>query len=341
MRVTIKQLIQALSNRRARLKVLRVATVVNAALLVALHLAETRLAERTWLTGGLAYVPQCFFGIPLAILLIWSVAERRRWIALANAAIALAFVFTLLSFNVPLDRSHGGRTIRVMTYNLRQGARGIREIARVIQDVNPDILCVQEVNSWDKWGDPVWQLQQLMLGWHMVRDGELAILSRYPILSSAVHYLPANTQRAILEARIRIRGREITVLTTHFNVAAEQQLSAWGRAATPNRVNLTAAVMAAQAWELIRVASAGGDSLIITGDLNMPSRWLAYREIAGRYSDAFRAAGWGFGYTFPADLPLSRIDYILLGRSLGARRCFVPRTRASDHRPVVADLVLR
>ena len=339
MRVKIRQLKQTLTNRRSRARALRTATAVNGVLLVVLYLMETFVAERTWLTGLAAYAPQCLFAIPLAALLAWSIIERRRWIALANAAIALVFAVTLLGFNVPLGKAHGGPTIRVMTYNLRQGERGIREIARVIEDVNPDILCVQEVNPWDKWGDPVWQLQQLMLGWHMVRDGELAILSRNPIVSSAVHYLPAKTQRAILEAHIRIGRREITVLNTHFNVASERHLDAWGREPAPSRIRHTAAVMHAQARELIRVASTSGDALLIMGDLNMPPRWLACREIAGRYRDAFRAAGWGLGYTFPANLPVSRIDHIFLGPSLAAKRCFVPRTRASDHRPVVADIV--
>jgi len=340
MRFRIRQLKKVLSNRRARLKVLKIATWVNAALLLALYLMETRLAESTWLTGLAAYAPQCFFGIPLAILLVWSIAERRRWTILANVGAAILFSVTLLGFNVPLGRSHGGRVIRMMTYNLRQGERGIRKIARVIQDVNPDILCVQEVNAWDKWGDPVWQLEQLIPGWHMVRDGELATFSRHPIISSSVHYLSAGTQRAVLAARIRIAGRELDVLNTHFNIASERHLCVWYHDAAPSRIRHTASVMAAQAWELIRVAAPCSNALVIAGDLNMPPRWNAYRLIEDRYRDAFRAAGWGLGCTFPANLPVTRIDHIFLGPAIGAKRCFVPRTRASDHRPVVADLVI-
>jgi vancomycin resistance protein VanJ len=338
-RMTVTQPGHTSYNRRARRISLWIAIAVNALFLLLLYAAQTRLAERTWFTGGLVCLPQVVFAVPLAMLLVWSAIERDRVAIALNVVVGILFVFRVMGINVPLGRSHGGSTIRIMTYNIHQGARGIRRVRDVIEDLSPDILCVQEVNSWGKWGDPVRQLQQLTLGWHIVRDGELAIFSRPPIISHAVHYLPSGTGRAILEARLRVKGRELVVLNTHFNLAAKSDLPGWYRMPLPKRISKMAAVMDAQARELMMVASASGESVIITGDFNMPPRWLACRKITSRYRDAFRAAGWGFGYTFPTRLPLARIDYILIGRSLGVRGCFSPRTRASDHLPVVADIV--
>ena len=46
------------------------------------------------------------------------------------------------------------------------------------------------------------------------------------------------------------------------------------------------------------------------------------------------------GVTYPGDAPVRRIDYVFLSGPLGAVSAQVPTTEASDHRPVVVDLVL-
>lgn len=47
------------------------------------------------------------------------------------------------------------------------------------------------------------------------------------------------------------------------------------------------------------------------------------------------------GLTYPASAPVKRIDYVLSSLHFRAVKASVPVTRASDHRPVVVDLVLR
>ena len=65
-------------------------------------------------------------------------------------------------------------------------------------------------------------------------------------------------------------------------------------------------------------------------------------------TDAFRKAGYGFGFTFPAksnrypilpDFPLFRIDYIWTTRELSVCHAWVGDDAGSDHLPVFADLV--
>jgi endonuclease/exonuclease/phosphatase family metal-dependent hydrolase len=46
------------------------------------------------------------------------------------------------------------------------------------------------------------------------------------------------------------------------------------------------------------------------------------------------------GYTYPADNPVKRIDYVLVTDAFRIRSARVVATLASDHRPVVADLTL-
>jgi endonuclease/exonuclease/phosphatase family metal-dependent hydrolase len=56
--------------------------------------------------------------------------------------------------------------------------------------------------------------------------------------------------------------------------------------------------------------------------------------------DAWPASS-GAGLTYPADNPVKRIDYVLTSSQFSVRSARVPVTDASDHRPVVIDLVLR
>jgi vancomycin resistance protein VanJ len=77
------------------------------------------------------------------------------------------------------------------------------------------------------------------------------------------------------------------------------------------------------------------------GDFNTPPRTSLYRELTAQYKDAFEAAGYGFGWTYPSVRPLVRIDHILMNHRVEPRGCWVPKTSGSDHRPVVADLVVR
>jgi endonuclease/exonuclease/phosphatase family metal-dependent hydrolase len=51
--------------------------------------------------------------------------------------------------------------------------------------------------------------------------------------------------------------------------------------------------------------------------------------------------GSGAGFTYPADNPVKRTDYVLTSPQFSVRSASVPVMEASDHRPVVVDLVLR
>ena len=102
----------------------------------------------------------------------------------------------------------------------------------------------------------------------------------------------------------------------------------------------TARTRASQ-WPVLEevVASVSGP-FIVAGDFNNPPRGLLYGRLAEQWTDAFAQAGWGSGFTFPAHFPLMRIDYLWLSPSLRAVDCYTLGTRASDHLPVVADILL-
>lgn len=83
-----------------------------------------------------------------------------------------------------------------------------------------------------------------------------------------------------------------------------------------------------------------GVPLIIGGDCNTPAGDGALRPLRNRLSDTFTRAGMGWGNTCINDLPFARIDQIWVNRSLRPVAVFAKKTRYSDHRLVICDLVL-
>lgn len=312
------------------------------ACLVVLYAGEQYMGERWWLTTLAAYAPQLVFAAPLPLVLGWAAVRRHRRAVLVNVAAGGFLVFPVLGFRVPFGASPPSEAprMRVMIYNVHQAASGVKVIADAIARQNADVVCLQEVNAWGRWGDPVASIHRLLPnGWKVVRDGELVTLSRYPIVESQVHYLPSSTGRAILSATLDVRGDRITVLNTHFNVSSGESLTR-GRIGVRTYLRDAAKIRLAQKTRLLEVAGRVREPVVIVGDFNTPPRGLTYCRIAKRYRDAFDAAGWSLGYTFRSDLPMLRIDHIFVDRRLKVLRCFVPQTRASDHRPVVADISL-
>ena len=101
----------------------------------------------------------------------------------------------------------------------------------------------------------------------------------------------------------------------------------------------------ARAQELRQVAAvarqqqADGRPLVVGGDLNATpdDPGLAALRDAG-LRDAWLECGAGDGFTYPADKPAKRIDYLWLAGALRCASATVLDTTISDHRPLLVTL---
>jgi endonuclease/exonuclease/phosphatase family metal-dependent hydrolase len=78
--------------------------------------------------------------------------------------------------------------------------------------------------------------------------------------------------------------------------------------------------------------------VLIAGDTNLPNLSVTLRTNLGRYDDAFRTAGSGFGYTFPAKHPFLRLDRVLAGPELHFTSFRLGCVGVSDHLCVVTEI---
>jgi endonuclease/exonuclease/phosphatase family metal-dependent hydrolase len=94
------------------------------------------------------------------------------------------------------------------------------------------------------------------------------------------------------------------------------------------------------------------EPVVVAGDLNSPDASLACATLreAGLH-DAFAEGGKGYGYTYGHFLlrrrfpwhgaSWMRIDHIMLSSQLQSYACRAGTANDSEHRPVIADVVLR
>lgn len=250
--------------------------------------------------------------------------------------------------------------VRVMTWNIRTGigndphSEGTRapmdleRIARVIAAIRADVVALQEVDrNRDRTGyvDQPTVLAELtgmaaayapILIDHAGEYG-LAVLTPHPIVASEWSRFPMVDgwePRGVLDVAVQIGDRPVRVLNTHLQIGFDGRD---GEAAIQREDSARALAM--------RIVQSD-EPVLLMGDFNADpaSPELAPLEIA---TDAWAEKGEGRGLTIPAsplEEPASRIDAIFVDGRFLVREFAVIRSPetalASDHYPVVADLVL-
>ena len=79
--------------------------------------------------------------------------------------------------------------------------------------------------------------------------------------------------------------------------------------------------------------------MVAGGDFNAePGSEVHKRVLAAGLRDSWLECGEGDGFTYPADKPIKRIDYLFLTGSLKCSSAQVIDTRISDHRPLLVSV---
>lgn len=237
-----------------------------------------------------------------------------------------------------------------MTYNIRSGNGDLSGTAAAIRAAAPDFVALQEVDvHWaerSKFVDQATALgEQLGMQARFARIYQLpgatasdparefgvAILSKLPIHGWSNHIITRlSTQEAnptpaplpgFLEATIDVGGVPVRVFDTHLDYRSDPR------------------VREQQVKEMLAYIGEPSTPTLLFGDLNAPPDAPEIQPLLRRLHDAWPPSA-GPGLTDPADVPRKRIDYVLTSRHFRVMSASVPVTEASDHRPVVADLLL-
>lgn len=156
-------------------------------------------------------------------------------------------------------------------------------------------------------------------------------MSRLPLLEVRNHEITRLSTQAetpvpeplpgFPEVVIEVDGTVVHVFNTHLDYRADPR------------------VREMQVADMLRIMGGANRPTLLLGDLNAEPADPELTPLFRRLDDVWSASR-GPGLTFPADDPLKRIDYILASSHFAVENVEVLDTEASDHRPVVADLLL-
>jgi endonuclease/exonuclease/phosphatase (EEP) superfamily protein YafD len=290
---------------------------------------------------------------PLPALALLA-ARRRDWRAGAWLIVPLlALGWEYEALGRPARAPGEGTPLRVMTANLLAPNPQTAEVATALRASAPDLIALQELDGpmAAHLGDALRDLYP-----HQALFPEddsplgMGVLSRHPIRAAP---LPEMAPRHCFcqEVVVDIGGQTVTVLNVHIQPTPDlrlvrlELLPRFLRLSIPTGLDtrdqqpsLTAALQ--------RVETRPPPRLVL-GDFNVADRQPYYRVLRELLHDAQREAGAGLGYTYPTSPlgrlplpPLVRIDYVFHDDAFQARAAWTEPLPGSDHRAVLADLLL-
>jgi endonuclease/exonuclease/phosphatase family metal-dependent hydrolase len=242
--------------------------------------------------------------------------------------------------------------LRIVSYNVHRclgvdGSISPRRIADVIAPCEPDIVALQELDVGRARTGGIDQAHAIAeaLGMQMhfhpalrvmeeqygdailtARPSRIVKAGPLPGLAGWLHMEP----RGALWAAVHVQGAELQIINTHLGLRG------------PERLVQIHALLGPE-W-LGQAANRG--PVIIAGDMNAVPRSRVYQRLAARLCDAQRAPPVRRPQqTFPARLPMLRIDHVFVSPSIEVLRASTlrgPIARfASDHLPLMVEFQIR
>jgi len=297
------------------------ANFINFWLLISFLLLVIALVARQWVWAGLLGLPVVAF-----VVMYGPLFFGRRVMAGSDPQL------TVMTFNIAFNRADDA----LLVESIRESGADVVALQEVdvirgelVQNELSDIYPYQAVYTYD-WGGVIGQ----------------AVLSKYPIVSEQVITDPYNSNFQIfLVVSIDVDGEVIQVVGSHT--------------ALPNISRAGYYSQMAQSIEILFNQIDTSQTTLILGDFNATDQSDGYEMITeAGFSDAWREAGAGFGFTYPnfgyydpvgryywnQDATVSvprivRIDYIFYAEEFFAAKAWLGADIGSDHMPVMANLV--
>jgi endonuclease/exonuclease/phosphatase family metal-dependent hydrolase len=245
-------------------------------------------------------------------------------------------------------RGSSDHSLRVMSYNIEYGDKGLDKVINVIRDQHPDVVGLQEVDvHWSSRSRFEDQAALLAKGTGMEyrfariyqipnadpskppREFGVALLSRYPIVSFVNREITRHSTQdtaavpapmpGLLDTKINVNGRTFRVLNVHLDYRSDPT------------------VRTQQAKEIMSFIGFDTIPIILTGDMNAIPDAPELHTLLTNMVDVLGDRGIN-DFTFSATKPEKRIDYIIISDNVCDTSARVVKVVASDHFPVMAEI---
>jgi endonuclease/exonuclease/phosphatase (EEP) superfamily protein YafD len=269
----------------------------------------------------------------------WSIVPAvlalatRRWPAAAVAIVVVAvFAALVLPRAIPGGRGpSSGVRLNVMTSNLLFGGADPAQIVSLVRDRDIEVLAVQEFTTEGKEALAKAGLEELLPYASLADEAGASgsgLYSRYP-MSGAGHRRMGG---GFLQAYGLVQppnAEPVLIESAHPRAPSDLSLNGLWRS------------------DLAEEPGTGpeGTPRILLGDFNSTLDHAPLRKLIARgYRDAGAATGQGMIPTWPyyehPGIPWVTLDHILIDKRIGVRDLSVHRITRTDHRAVIAQLVV-
>jgi endonuclease/exonuclease/phosphatase (EEP) superfamily protein YafD len=295
-------------------------------------------ADLWWPATFLMFSPRWLLLVPLAVLTPAALAVRRPALGLLGVT-AVLIAGPVMGGCIPwrplLTPTPGGPRLRVLTCNMHYLDVDPALLDDLVARDQPEVVAVQE------WHKPSRKPEITGPDWHVRAIPGLFLASRYPIRRMTVLGRNSNRPQGLAaHYDLETPGGTVAFFSLHLASPRHELREAVLEATRVEEgVRATSDVRWEQFAHLTRALEDVRGPVVLAGDFNTPPESAIFRDLLGDYTDAFSAAGWGWGYTFSGGRTTVRIDHVLAGKGWRCLRSWVGPDVGSPHRPVLADLV--
>jgi endonuclease/exonuclease/phosphatase family metal-dependent hydrolase len=226
------------------------------------------------------------------------------------------------------------RPLRVVSYNILHGERGLDRVADDVRKLEPDIVLLQEVESRDLPAlAAALGMQQHYHPTHYFRSENLAgrrstwgnaIFSKVPLYDAGSIPSPGGGSFGVWAVAV-VDGKKFLVAGVHLSAT-------WN--ANPAHIKQSGEYRYKELTNLVTAwRDRGSPPIVVGGDFNQIPLGNNYHVMTEHWTDALAQLG-HTDHTFRAGLLRTRIDYLLISPEWSAREGGVADSDASDHRPI-------
>ncbi|MEU9743225.1 endonuclease/exonuclease/phosphatase family protein [Micromonospora chersina] len=284
------------------------------AVLLAVLLVGHRAVPNVHGLGSLVDSATPLLGLGVPLLALAALLRRSRPALLVVLLPAVVWAALYGGAWLPPASGAGATSLRVASQNLRSGNPDPAATLDALADADPDLIGLQEVDDGQRVAAALADRYP-----HRATVSTVALWSRWPIREAHGVDTGLGWERA-LRAVVAAPQGDLAVYVVHLGSARA------GHTATRDE---TVAALAAT------VRADEAPRLVVLGDLNTATTDRVFAPLTHLLRDAQADAGQGFGFTWPAGLPVTRPDHVLV-RGLTPTAAGVLHTPDSDHRAVTA-----
>ena len=299
-----------------------------------------------------------FFLVLNLLFFIYWLIQLKKYIFVSGLILLLGITFINKFYNLKqteLPKSENDFT--VMSYNVRlfnkfnwnQKANIPTQIAKLVDDKNPDILCIQEYSDLEKTQFSDYKFKQIFKEGKNIIVGN-AIFSKYKIIDKGVINFPNSTNNAVYadivkeNDTLRIYSMHLQSIKISTDIG-DDEIQKMDESKTKYIFRKISDAFTKQQEQALLLKAHYREckyKKIICGDMNNSAFSFVYRTIKGSMQDTFENSGAGFGKTYNFKYYPARIDYIFADKNMLVKSFeTLNEFYNSDHFPLITRLEIK